>query len=238
MNFDVRCECGGHLLISEGAAGARITCDCGRTLLVPSLDDLRQQAGMRAPDPSPVLVIADMLAHGELPTVPTCACCDRSTSDIIIVTAECEKTVSTEPTLLKWIIAWWFLGVFAILLRQRDHPTYGRDLNVHLPVRLCQPCQRRFKSRLIGVGLGLIAVLTALIGVSQLASGVTLGWAILACSVLVGWAAFTARQRRRAALKNLLARERIYHALLQKNPDARLLFASRDAKMPVFKRPK
>jgi hypothetical protein len=54
MDFNVRCECGIPLLISEGAAGARVPCDCGRTVIIPSLDELRKQAGVRPPDPNPL----------------------------------------------------------------------------------------------------------------------------------------------------------------------------------------
>jgi hypothetical protein len=170
-------------------------------------------------------VIEDLLAHGELPTAHACVYCDTVTSDTIIVIAECETTVSTGPGLITWLVAWWFLGIFAILLRQPDEVTYGRNLYVHMPVRLCRPCQRRFKSRLVGFGLGFIAVVAALSGIAQVAAGVTWGWGILAGSVLTIWAAIVARKRRWAALKNVLARERIYHQLLQRYPDARLWFA-------------
>jgi hypothetical protein len=169
-----------------------------------------------------------MLAHGELPTAPTCLCCDTATSDTIIVTAECEKTVSTGPTSTMWLIAWWFLGPFAILLRKRDEAAYGRNLYVHLPVRLCRPGQRKFSSRLLEFGLGFIAILTTLIGVGLVASGNAWGWIVLLGSILVCWTAIAARKRRRAALKNVLARERVYHQLLKKYPDANLLFASHD----------
>jgi hypothetical protein len=228
MEFNIRCECGGLLLISEGAAGARVPCDCGRTVIIPSLDELRKQAGVPAPDPNPVWVIEDMLAHGELPTASTCVYCDSVTSDTMIVTAECEKTVSTGPTLIMWLFALWVLGIFAILLRQRDEAAYGRNLSLHLPVRLCRPCQRKITSRLTEFGLGFIAVLIAAIGVGQLATGVAWGWLILLGSALVCWTAIVASKRRRAALRNVLARERIYHQLLRRYPGARLLLAGDD----------
>jgi hypothetical protein len=230
MEFNIRCECGGQLLISEGAAGARVPCDCGRTVIIPSLDELRKQAGVPAPDPHPVLVIEDMLAHGELPTSPTCVYCDRVTSDTLILTAECEKTVSTGPNLIMWLFAVWVLGIFAVLLRQRDECVVGRDLSFHLPVRLCRPCQRKLTGWGIASGLAFIAVVAALIGGTLVATGVVWGWVVLVGSVLACWAAIVASKRRRASLKNVLARERIYHQLLRKYPDARLLFASHDGK--------
>jgi hypothetical protein len=225
MNFDVRCECGGCVRVSEGAAGARIQCDCGRTVVVPSLDELRKLAGLPPPEPNPVLVIEDMLARGELPTVPTCAHCGGATSDTVIVTAECEKVASCGPNLIMWLFAWWVLGVFALLLRETHVAEYGRNLYLHLPVRLCRPCQRRLTSRRLAVGLGLIAVAAGLMGVAAVAAGVVWGLAMMVGSIVPLWLAITAMNRRRAALRNVLARERIYRRLLRKYPDARLLFA-------------
>jgi hypothetical protein len=39
----VRCECGEELPVTEGLAGASIQCQCGRTLQVPSLSELRRR---------------------------------------------------------------------------------------------------------------------------------------------------------------------------------------------------
>src|SRR5205823_3426691 len=157
-------------------------------------------------------------------TATDCVHCDGVTSDTITVTAECEKAVSSGPPFIAWLIAFWFLGILAFLLRQRDQAEYGRNLYLHLPVRLCRPCQRKFSRRSLAFGLGFIAVVAALIGVVQVAVGLAWGWLMLVGAVVAGWTAARAMQRRRAALKNLLARERIYHQLLQHYPDARLLF--------------
>jgi hypothetical protein len=226
MNFDVRCECGAYVVVSEGAAGARVDCDCGRTVTVPSLDELRKQAGLPPPAPNPVLVIEDMLAHGELPTAPACFHCDCAASDTILVTAECEKATGSEPNLILWVLAWWFLGIFAVFLREGKATELGRNLYLHLPVRLCRPCQRKFTSRRFAFGLGLIAVAAALTGIILVATGLVWGWGMLVISVLVFWIAVVAKKRRREALKNLLARERIYHQLLQHYPVARLVIVA------------
>lgn len=48
MEFTVSCSCGRVQTVSEGSAGARIACDCGQTVDVPSLTQLRKQAGLSA----------------------------------------------------------------------------------------------------------------------------------------------------------------------------------------------
>jgi membrane associated rhomboid family serine protease len=41
MALSIRCECGKQIVATEGMAGSSITCDCGRTLLVPGLIEMR-----------------------------------------------------------------------------------------------------------------------------------------------------------------------------------------------------
>lgn len=45
MNLQLPCECGQHVVISEGMAGTSVRCACGRSVLVPSLGELRRLAG-------------------------------------------------------------------------------------------------------------------------------------------------------------------------------------------------
>ncbi len=45
MNFLVHCECGAPARVSEGSAGAKIPCGCGRTITVPPLHVLRAELG-------------------------------------------------------------------------------------------------------------------------------------------------------------------------------------------------
>jgi tetratricopeptide (TPR) repeat protein len=48
MHIHLHCECGKQFSVTEAAAGASLTCDCGRTIKVPSLNTLRQQSGAEA----------------------------------------------------------------------------------------------------------------------------------------------------------------------------------------------
>lgn len=40
----LRCQCGLHIVVTYGDAGASLPCECGRTIEVPSLDKLRKRA--------------------------------------------------------------------------------------------------------------------------------------------------------------------------------------------------
>ncbi|MCI0376787.1 MAG: hypothetical protein L0215_04205 [Gemmataceae bacterium] len=43
MEFRLTCECGRRLNLTDGAAGSAVACECGRTVQVPSLGELRRQ---------------------------------------------------------------------------------------------------------------------------------------------------------------------------------------------------
>jgi hypothetical protein len=47
MEYQLPCECGQMITVSEGSAGATIPCGCGRSVKVPSLSDLRLLAPTR-----------------------------------------------------------------------------------------------------------------------------------------------------------------------------------------------
>ena len=54
MNFEIACECGKSLVVTEGMAGTSTTCSCGRVVPVPSFGDLRKQALLVEPvEPGP-----------------------------------------------------------------------------------------------------------------------------------------------------------------------------------------
>jgi hypothetical protein len=42
--FRLKCACGQHVTVSEGAAGVSVTCPCGLPVAVPELTELRQRA--------------------------------------------------------------------------------------------------------------------------------------------------------------------------------------------------
>src|SRR5262245_9265289 len=182
MVFHLRCECGEYVPVSEGAAGAQVPCPCGRTIAVPSLADLRKQAGLPTPRASAALVIDNMLARGQLPTVTLCAHCNSPTDETAEVTAECEKVWTNEPSTIGWMVSYLFLGIWALLLQPAARE-YGNNLIVHLPVRVCRGCQRRFVGNPAARGLGLLAVLLAAAGILVMILWTAWGAVLLAATV-------------------------------------------------------
>jgi hypothetical protein len=43
MKVRLACECGQEVVVTEGSAGASLPCECGRSIKVPSLGELRQR---------------------------------------------------------------------------------------------------------------------------------------------------------------------------------------------------
>jgi hypothetical protein len=148
MDFEIRCECGTDVVVSEGAAGARIQCACGRTVTVPSLDELRQNAGLPPTKPSPELAIEHLLATGMLPGTNRCAFCGAATEHRIVVVTECERAwtprsrSSALGSVLGLIVFGWVFLVASLLYREgRNQEEYGRDKVYRLPLPVCTGCQ-------------------------------------------------------------------------------------------------
>jgi hypothetical protein len=65
MHFRLPCECGRQLSVTEGAAGATFQCACGRTVKVPSLEELRRQFAVEAEAPSAAGQVGESNRTGE-----------------------------------------------------------------------------------------------------------------------------------------------------------------------------
>ncbi|HJZ93133.1 MAG TPA: hypothetical protein VKE40_19810 [Gemmataceae bacterium] len=50
MQYEIACECGRGVLVTAGQAGSTLSCGCGRTIMVPSLRELKERALAR-PEP-------------------------------------------------------------------------------------------------------------------------------------------------------------------------------------------
>lgn len=222
MTLSVQCECGAKVPVSEGAAGSVVECACGQPITVPSLFELRKQAGLRTA--SPAIVIENMLAHGELPTLTGCARCNGASDEIVDVTAECEKVWSNEPGVISWIIGILFFGIWTVVWNlTRETRERGRNLLLHLPVRICRTCQWQLLRNPVASTFGIVAVTLLIIGVA-----VMLLWSIWGVMLLPGaviaWAMETIeRKRHQRVIKKVLAQEPIYQELLNDCPDAKMV---------------
>lgn len=145
MKYEVRCECGTAHSVSGADAGATLPCECGRSVEVPPLHELRIGAGQDVL--TPFIRLQAMQLEGKLPGTRDCALCHRGTDGVVHIAVECERAIvkSSGPTRADMIggcILSLPFGLFLHLLR-RNAPTiqHGQDQVLTLPVPVCDPCQ-------------------------------------------------------------------------------------------------
>lgn len=144
MEFQVPCQCGHRMIVTEGSAGAVLRCSCGRTVSIPSLKDLRLQVGLAPYDLSPELVLDQLLIDGELPPDRTCIQCGLQTEDVIFVIVECEKAIRKGG--FSWsafILSFLFLPIK--ILRWEQEVQYGQDKVYTLPLAFCENCRKEVR---------------------------------------------------------------------------------------------
>jgi hypothetical protein len=136
-------------MVREGLAGTRRTCTCGRVITVPSLHELRRQAGLAPYEVSPELVIEHRLASGELPAERTCVRCGAETDEVLLVRAECERLqvrTSGDPSGVLMTLALLLTGWLIILPRRRQQSEYGKDKIYTLPLVVCPECRASLRN--------------------------------------------------------------------------------------------
>jgi hypothetical protein len=102
MEYFVPCECGEGVPVTEGAAGSRVTCACGRTVNVPSLRELRNASDEPEERPSPEMAIEALLLAGQLPQEKKCIVCGVPTTGAITCEADCERAVVDDGSRPLW----------------------------------------------------------------------------------------------------------------------------------------
>jgi hypothetical protein len=213
LQFPLDCECGKRLTVTEGAAGSRVKCSCGRTVEVPGLSALRGRAGLPPIRISTSTKIEEMVMTGELPRGTECSRCGATTSGILHVLAVCERVwVNTDQ-----------LSIGGVVIKEWGVSRHGRDLIVQVPVRLCPACQgavfryqRSWRSDAAAGLLGLLGLVLILWGI--LAAGIL----ALAIALLIFLGVLWAERRREAVLKKLLCQEPLYRKLLDEYPGTEL----------------
>lgn len=147
MEYSAKCECGHSMTVTSGAAGSKLSCGCGRTVTVPSLSELRSQAGQSAYSVSPELVIEHAIRTGEYPIDNRCVECGQDTDQQIVIEVECERVIRKGGGTSFWAILgavfiWWPLILFSNRSEERE---FGRHKVYHLPVPACEPCRRSLR---------------------------------------------------------------------------------------------
>ncbi len=141
MQYEVPCECGAVIPVTEEAAGTTARCHCGRPIEVPSLRALRAAAGapMAAP---PEWAIERLLSTGAALRGP-CAGCGGRADRVIWCEVECERALPSGARKFDWpllVLSILFLPVIFFRRRPLRPHEYGRDLAYTVPLRLCAAC--------------------------------------------------------------------------------------------------
>lgn len=141
MNYHIECPCGESVQVGEGSAGVTLKCTCGRPILVPSVDKLRQSAGLPPAEPSPELVLRHMLAAGELPPSRECARCGVLTDNVATYEVQCE-TATRKGGAGFWFRIFLILNLSPLaLFKWGEETVIGENKIFHLPIALCEKCQ-------------------------------------------------------------------------------------------------
>jgi hypothetical protein len=143
MEFPVDCECGRRIMVREGLAGTRRTCECGRVLLVPSLHELRRDIGLTPYEVSPELVVESLLLEHRLPADRFCVCCGTKTDDVLNIHTECERT-QVRGSGRQWPVLFLPGLLFGFIIWKWHRQTVqelGKDKIYALPLAICRDCQ-------------------------------------------------------------------------------------------------
>jgi hypothetical protein len=123
---------------------------------VPTLAELREQAGFPRYLPVPEAIIPEMLGAGQL-MGPSCLRCGEITQDSVEVITECERAplkTKEEDGLIAFDVVPIYFG---------KKTSAGQDLFVPTPLRLCGQCQGRIRG---STGSSLFLVLAALCAIA------------------------------------------------------------------------
>ncbi len=223
MDYSLRCACGKTLPVTEGLAGAKVSCDCGRELTVPSSLELRTQSGLPAVPPNPLLVVEGMWERGELP-LPQCVVCGHAGAQVIDLAVLCEqswaRTLSHESE-SSVFLPWW-LRSFS---RQVEVVRYGRDRRAVIPATVCVDCKRLIAVnrlplalRILRNALPVAGVVVGLVEQSWVAATALMAGALPAWG-LERFVAARQRNQTRAALLKVPE----FAAVLDKYPEAEMI---------------
>jgi len=135
--YGVKCQCGRSTAVTKADAGGEVQCQCGERVRVPRLSDLRRQAGQAAYEIGPVDRIRRLIAEGQLPQAKICHVSLRPTTDVLLVTVECETPYTRGGYSWWWYLLFVMVSPFlAILAARQDTETAGRETVLRLPLSI------------------------------------------------------------------------------------------------------
>ncbi|HEV3078993.1 MAG TPA: hypothetical protein VGY66_04415 [Gemmataceae bacterium] len=151
MRYELDCACGASVTVAEAAAGTTALCRCGRAVVIPSLRELRRQAGVREPAVAPELMVESLLLAGKLPEEDHCVLCGVKTGTSICCRTECERArmVSGQPSwwvYLAAVLTFGWLGAVFAKATAGEAREWGKDRIFSLPLRVCDACRQSLTS--------------------------------------------------------------------------------------------
>ena len=129
-------------------AGSTIACACGKSVSVPTLRILTQQAGRvdsESPGSNdPLLALQASLEHGQPPAGATCIVCQCATDNTIVCGFDGWQTGWEDPT-LPWITRWLrrLRGRSPATPSSQPNTHFSKSRSINIPIRLCAACFRR-----------------------------------------------------------------------------------------------
>ena len=152
VEYELECECGNRITVRETAAGVKELCSCGRTVLVPSLHELRHRAGLPQPGLTPEKVVETLLLAGKLPEDHHCVLCGVVTDGVICCTTECERAYIQSGRPRWWvyllsILTFGWPGAAVVYATSREDREWGKDRILPLPLRVCGDCRSHLTGR-------------------------------------------------------------------------------------------
>ena len=232
MDYSIRCECGHETVVSEGAAGARVHCNCGLIVEVPSLGALRTSMGLPAVDIPLEIDVWSKLESGELPP-PGCIGCGVVAKQISYV-AECEQIYEQTshdkwPLLQGIVFAMGLLAnslVFAYRINGQDETVttiHGREVNIPVPVHCCESCRDTIVRKPSNDVLKQVCTLLMWAGIiSLLLYYYFIGAVALAAGIALQSVASNQNANYQRRLKELLSRVPYYKRVFEKYPFAKV----------------
>jgi hypothetical protein len=149
--FHIDCSCGQRIGLTAGKAGGAIACRCGRQLLVPTLAELRVQAGQDPYATNSVERARRLVEDGNWPLEQCLACgskADRVLRPALVAARAYARREGPDKELMMAKLLLTVFGVFAALLAmfksssgsEEEPASRGHDLTLTVPLPVCNHC--------------------------------------------------------------------------------------------------
>jgi hypothetical protein len=145
MNLSVQCECGKQLPVSATSAGSEASCSCGLRISIPTLSELRRNAGLNPIPLNTVETIQKLIRSNALPNEKTCPISGRIADTVVYFRVECESTwvKGREPLSVKWVVVYvlffgWLGKLLATIRNDTPREELGRDVSVDVPIKVSE----------------------------------------------------------------------------------------------------